>query len=97
MNIPESQLMSTSPQILLADAPLTDPKTFRTERSASRAAKDDPLIDRGGQFAEYVGLILLAIMVAVIVGLVSRRMEHAIATALGLSAIFISFILFATR
>jgi hypothetical protein len=74
---------------LLADGPLPDPKTL----NQSPPAQPDPLVDQGGQFAVYIGIFLLIVVVAVIVGIFSRRIEQALITAFGLSVIPIAFFL----
>ena len=54
----------------------------------------DPLLDRQGETAIYIGIVLLIIATAASVGILSRRIEHAILTALGLSLIPIAFFVF---
>jgi hypothetical protein len=74
---------------LLADGPLPDPKTL----NQSPPAQPDPLVDQGGQFTIYIGIFLLILVAAAIVGIFSRRIEHALITAFGLSVIPIAFFL----
>ena len=50
-----------------------------------------PLIDKSGEVTVYIGASLIIIASATIVGVSSRRIEHAFFTALGLSLIPISF------
>jgi uncharacterized membrane protein YphA (DoxX/SURF4 family) len=73
---------------LLADAPLPDPTALRSPSGL----QNDPTIDHGGQFAIYVGLLLMVACIAAIVGFFSRRVEHALITALVLSlCVIVSF------
>lgn len=76
---------------LLADAPLPDPTTLNSP------IHDDPLIDRGGQITVYIGTALLVLVITAIVGFFSRRVEHALFTALGLSLFIITFFAFFAR
>ncbi|AVH65761.1 hypothetical protein [Nostoc sp. 'Peltigera membranacea cyanobiont' N6] len=55
---------------------------------------NDPLIARGLQKEQYVGIIGLAIALIAAVGFFSRRVEYAIALAVFLSAIVIALFLF---
>lgn len=57
----------------------------------------DPLIDRGGEVAIYIGAFLIIIAIATIVGILNRRIEHAVLTALGLSLIPIAIFFFTSR
>lgn len=57
----------------------------------------DPLISKGGEATIYVGVFLLVIAVAAIVGVLSRRIEHAVFTALGLSLIPILIFFFTNQ
>jgi len=74
---------------LLADGPLPDPTTVRSPANIS----PDPTIDHGGQALIYMGLFLLILGITAVVGFFSRRVEHALITALvlsfGLIAVFI--------
>ncbi len=54
----------------------------------------DPLIARGLQKEQYVGIVGLAIALVAAVGFFSRRFEYALVFALALSAILIAFFLF---
>jgi hypothetical protein len=54
----------------------------------------DPLIARGLQKDQYIGIIALAIALIAAVGFFSRRVEYAIGLALTLSVILIAFFLF---
>lgn len=74
---------------LLADAPLPEPSALHSPN-----VHPDPLIDRGGQLTVYIGSALLVICIAAIVGFFSRRVEHALMTALGLSLCVIGFLAF---
>ncbi|MDF0555308.1 hypothetical protein [Kamptonema sp. UHCC 0994] len=56
--------------------------------SLAGSFQKDPLIDRGGQVAVDVGVVLLAITLVITVKIISPRVEHAI-----LLAIFLSFVL----
>ena len=61
------------------------------------AQQTAPLIDKGGEVTVYIGVFLIIIASAVIVGVLSRRIEHAVFTALGLSLILIAFFLFISQ
>ncbi len=74
---------------LLADGPLPEPKTL----NQSPPAQPDPMVDHSGQIAIYIGIFLLILTIAVIVGIFSRRIEQALITAFGLSVIPIAFFL----
>lgn len=52
------------------------------------------LIDKGGENTLYIGAFLIVIANAAIIGALSRRLEHAVFTALGLSLILIAFFFF---
>jgi hypothetical protein len=56
----------------------------------------DSLIAKGGETTVYVGTFLIIITIAAIVGILSRRIEHAILVALGLSLLPIA-LFFLTR
>ncbi|MEI1374628.1 hypothetical protein PQG02_28960 [Nostoc sp. UHCC 0926] len=58
------------------------------------APGNDPLIARGLQKEQYVGIIGLAIALIAAVGFFSRRVEYAIAFAVILSIALIAFLLF---
>lgn len=77
--------------LLFADAPLTDPEGL--SRPAP-SVQSDPLIDKGGEITIYIGLAVLIIAAAAVVGAFSRRVEHAIVTALVLSLFPIVFFVF---
>ncbi|MFB2891767.1 hypothetical protein ACE1CI_02370 [Aerosakkonemataceae cyanobacterium BLCC-F50] len=76
--------------ILLADAPLPDPKTLHSPSSTQA----DPLINHGEQLSVYIGTFLLVVGIVAIVGFFSRRFEYALITALALSLGFIAFFAF---
>lgn len=57
----------------------------------------DPLIAKGGEVSVYIGTFLIIVVIAAIVGVLSRRIEHAIFTALGLSLIPIVLFFFFAR
>ncbi len=76
--------------VILADAPLPDPKTLHSPSSTQA----DPLINHGEQLIVYVGTFILVVGVVAIVGLFSRRFEYALITALVLSLGFIAFLAF---
>ncbi|MGA7933797.1 MAG: hypothetical protein WCA35_09640 [Kovacikia sp.] len=75
---------------LLADAPRSD----ITLNQPPPPSQSDPMVDQGGELTVYIGIFLLIIGIAAIVGIFSRRVEHALMTALGLSIIPIAFFLF---
>ena len=77
-----SSLISTFPPYL-SYAQAVGKKTL-TQQTA-------PLIDKSGEVTVYIGAFLIIIASATIVGAVSRRIEHAVFTALGLSLIPIAF------
>lgn len=54
----------------------------------------DPLIDKSGEVTVYIGTFLTIGAIAAIVGVLSRRLEHAVLTALGLSLIPIAIFFF---
>ncbi|MBL1178263.1 hypothetical protein [Pantanalinema sp. GBBB05] len=72
---------------LLADTPLPDPTTL----SSPINGQPDPLIDQGGQLTIYIGASLIIIGIVAIVGFFSRRVEHALLTALVLSLGLVAF------
>ena len=61
------------------------------------AQQTDPLINKGGEVTAYIGAFLIIIIGAAIVGVLSRRLEHAVLTALGLSLILIIIFFFIRR
>lgn len=69
--------------LLLADAPLSDPSALH--HPLTESAKNEPLIDTAGQNIVFVGVVLLAIMIVVIVRIISPRVEHAVIAAIALS------------
>ena len=75
---------------LIADGPLPDPTPLQSPSNLH----PDPLIDRGGQLTIYIGTALLIIGIAAAVGFFSRRVEHALFTALALSLCIIAFVVF---
>lgn len=56
-------------------------------------AKADSQIDTGGQHIVFLGVVLLAIMVVVVIGILSPKVEHAILAAIVLSFGLIGFFL----
>lgn len=56
-----------------------------------------PLIKEGGEFAVYVGTFLIIVIAIAIVEIVSRRTEHTVFTALGLSLILIFLFFLLTK
>jgi hypothetical protein len=54
----------------------------------------DPLIEKGGEVSVYIGRFLIIVVIAAIVGILSRWLEHAVFTALGLSLISIALFFF---
>jgi len=77
-------------------------KVFAQELPSPRAVQEtpipgknqDPLIARGLQKEQYVGIVGLAIALIAAVGFFSRRFEYALVFAIALSAILIAFFLF---
>ncbi len=49
----------------------------------------DPLIDYGAEHLIDIGVVLIAFMVVIIIGMISKQLETAILFALGLSAFLI--------
>ncbi len=47
--------------------------------------KDEPMIDQGGQHLVIFGVVLFMLGVIAVVGILSRRIEHAIMAALVMS------------
>jgi hypothetical protein len=80
--------------LFFADAPLSNPQPLETETPYRHAAQADPLIDHGGQGAIYIGLALLALIIFVTIGVISRRIEYAILTALSLTLLLVGLFLF---
>lgn len=54
----------------------------------------DPLINKGEEVTVYVGTFLLVIAIAAVIGMLSRRIEHAVFIALAFSLIPIVFFFF---
>lgn len=52
------------------------------------------LVDKSGEDTVYIGAFLIIIASAALVGALSRRLEHAVFIALGLSLILIAFFFF---
>lgn len=86
----KSSLNFIAYHLWLADAPLTDPQDLNTP---APDVTTDPLIDKGGQIAIRVGAILLICAISSIIGVLSRRIEHALFVALVLSSALIVVIL----
>ncbi len=59
------------------------------------APPTNPLIDKVGEHIIYIGIGLMAVVIVIIIGLFSRRLEAAILFALALSA-FIAVLVIAT-
>jgi uncharacterized membrane protein HdeD (DUF308 family) len=68
--------------------------TSTTLRSPTPNPQPDPLIDTGGEVTVYVGSFILILGIAAIVGVFSRRVEHALFTAFVLSIIPIAVFIF---
>lgn len=49
----------------------------------------DPLVNKGAQHLIYITAVVFTVVVVATVGFLSRRVEHAIATALVMSLLFI--------
>ncbi|MBD2434512.1 MULTISPECIES: hypothetical protein [Fischerella] len=77
--------------LFIQEIPASDlsPKTIQE----SPLPDKDPLIARGLQKEQYIGIVGLAIIVVVAVGFFSRRVENAIIFAFILSAVFIALFL----
>ncbi len=72
---PQTYFAVTSPSTLIA----------LSDQPSKPIAKEDPQIDTGGQHIIFLGVVLLAIMVVVVIGILSPRVEHAILAAIVLS------------
>jgi len=70
-------------------APNNSPSTIEEAPAPGK----DPLIARGLQTEQYLGIIALAIALVAVVGFVSRRVEYAIVFALIVSAVLIALFL----
>lgn len=73
---------------------------FHHAQALSQQTSDrqtNPLIDKSGEVTVYIGTFLIIIAIAAIVGVLSRRLEHAVLTALGLSLIPIAIFFFINR
>ncbi|MBW4692697.1 MAG: hypothetical protein KME27_13135 [Lyngbya sp. HA4199-MV5] len=71
---------------------------YATQPSIQQAlSQKDSLIDKGGEVTVYIGVSLIIILIAAIVGMLSQRIEHAVLAALGLSLILIAFFFFTSR
>jgi negative regulator of sigma E activity len=82
--------------IWLADAPLINPKNLN--QSPSKAlTQDDPLVAHGWTSTVTITAIAAVLLVAVIVGVFSRKVEYALITALGLSLVPIVLFFLAGR
>jgi hypothetical protein len=92
MNLTFSRLIDRGFYRGLADIPLPDPKTLD---SPPTTPQTDPLIDQGGANITYVGVFLLIVGIAIVVGAFSRKVEHAVITALVLSIFPIAFFILA--
>lgn len=57
----------------------------------SHSLPNDPLVNQGGQTFTHVAAIVFAIVLIAIVGIVSKKVEHAIITALVASLLLIGF------
>jgi Na+-transporting NADH:ubiquinone oxidoreductase subunit NqrC len=83
--------------ILIAVFSLLTSIFFSTAQVSSQPASNQQtisLIDKNGEAAVYIGLFLIIIVVTVIIGALSKRVEQAILIALGLSLILIAIFLF---
>lgn len=87
--------MLAQPYIALNSLDLMEmqPKTVMQLNATEQhnANPPDPLIASGLHKEQYIGLGVLAILVILAVGLISRKIEHAIAFSLILSLILIVF------
>ncbi|MEH1874621.1 hypothetical protein [Nostoc sp.] len=70
---------------------LPSPKAI--QETPAPGSNQDPLIARGLQKEQYIGIIGLAIALVAAVGFFSRRVEYAIMFAIFLSALLIGFFL----
>lgn len=55
----------------------------------------NPLMDRAGERIVYIGIALLGIAIAIILGLLNRRLDIAVFVSLALSALLIVVLFFA--
>ncbi len=70
------------------------PSNRAIQETPASGETQDPLIAKGLQKGQYVGIVGLAIALIAAVGFFSRRFEYAIVFAIALSAILIAFFLF---
>lgn len=54
--------------------------------------QQDPLIDYGAEHFIYFGVFLVVVTTAIIIGMISKKIEHAIAFSLVLSVLFMVFL-----
>ncbi len=73
----------------IGSAPLPDPKALETEPAHTPAPQNDPLIATGWEKIIYLGVILIVLAVLVLVGFLSRKIEHVLALALIMSLVLI--------
>lgn len=52
----------------------------------------DPLIDYGAEHLIYFGVFLVVVAIAIIIGMLSRKLEHALVFSLILTVIFMVFL-----
>ena len=52
----------------------------------------DPLIDYGAEHLIYFGVFLVVVAIAIILGMLSRKLEHALMFSLVLTVIFMIFL-----
>ena len=84
--------MKMLPPTQLANAPLTTLMVV-SDRPPKHLVTEDPQIDTGGQNIVFLGVVLLAVMVVIVMGILSPKIEHAIIAAIGLSFGLIGFFL----
>lgn len=52
----------------------------------------DPLIDYGAEHVIYIGIFLIFIALAIVIGMISDKLEHALLFSLTLSVVLIAFL-----
>lgn len=63
------------------------------ENPSVDTTQKDPMIERGLEDWQYAGILAIAVGLVALVGVLSRRVEHAIMFAIVLSVILIAFFL----
>ncbi|OKH49692.1 hypothetical protein NIES2101_20680 [Calothrix sp. HK-06] len=78
--------------LLAQELPEKSPSRIQ-ETSQPTTTQKDPLIAKGLQTEQYIGVVTLAIAITAAVGVISRRVEYAIIVAFVLSVVLIALFL----